>query len=115
MRSINSEQIKIIFSLSTTEGVKQFLSHIGADSKEWKWVPLGGRANNSGSVNLAMDPGQALVERITNAMDAHIELRYELAGCPPNLNSPREAVQRLWNLESSRLTRESTSMARLSR
>lgn len=59
-----------------------------------------------------MDPGQALVERITNAMDAHIELEYELAGCPRDITSPREAVQRLWNLESSRLTRESPAIAR---
>jgi len=112
MNSINSEQINILFGLSTIEGVKQFLSHIEANSNRWKWFPLGGHENNSGSVNLAMDPGQALVERITNAMDAHIELQYELAGCPPNLNSPREAVQRLWNLESSRLTRESPSITR---
>ncbi len=112
MSSINSEQIKILFGLSTVEGIKQFLSHIDANSNKWKWFPLGGRENNSGSVNLAMDPGQALVERITNAMDAHIELQYELAGCPTNLNSPREAVQQLWNLESSRLTRESTAMTR---
>ena len=112
MSSINSEQINILFGLSTVEGVKQFLSHIEANSNKWKWFPLGGRENNSGSVNLAMDPGQALVERITNAMDAHIELQYELAGYPPNLNSPREAVQRLWNLQSSHLTRESPSITR---
>ena len=112
MNSINSEQINILFGLSTVEGVKQFLSHIEANSNKWKWFPLGGRENNSGSVNLAMDPGQALVERITNAMDAHIELQYELAGCPHNLNSPREAVQQLWNLESSRLTRESPAITR---
>jgi hypothetical protein len=112
MSTIDSEQINILFSLSTIEGVKQFLSHIEANSNEWKWVALGGRENNSGSVNLAMDPGQALVERITNAMDAHIELQYELAGCPPDITSPREAVQRLWNLESSRLTRESPSITR---
>jgi len=113
MSSLNTkDQIITLFSLSTMDGIEQFLSQIEADSRRWKWSPLGGRENNSGSVNLAMDPGQALVERITNAMDAHIELQYELAGSPPGLNSPREAVQRLWNLESSRLTRESPSMAR---
>jgi len=112
MTSIDSEQINILFGLSTVEGVKQFLSHIEANSNKWKWFPLGGRENNSGSVNLAMDPGQALVERITNAMDAHIELQYEFASCPTNLNSPREAVQQLWNLESSRLTRESPAITR---
>lgn len=112
MSSINTEQINPLFSLSTINSIEQFLSDIEFNSSKWRWFPLGGRENNSGSVNLAMDPGQALVERITNSMDAHIELQHELAGRPPGLNSPREAVQRLWNLESSRLTRESSSVAR---
>ena len=112
MSSINTEQVNTLFSLSTINGVEQFLSDIVSNSGKWRWFPLGGRENNSGSVNLAMDPGQALVERITNSMDAHIELQYELAGRPSGLNSPREAVQKLWNLESSRLTRESPSVAR---
>jgi len=112
MNEQKSQQVSALFGLSTKKDAELFLAHIEADSDKWKWFPLGGRENNSGSVNLAMDPGQALVERITNAMDAHIELQYELTGCPSNLNSPRQAVQRLWNLESSRLTRESPSMTR---
>ena len=112
MSGINSEQIRNLFSLSTIDGMERFLSNIDSNSTSWRWFPLGGRENNSGSVNLVMDPGQALVERITNAMDAHIELQFELAGRPSGLNSPRGAVQGLWNLESARLTRESPSMTR---
>ncbi len=109
---MNAEQVHRLLTLSTIDDIQQFLSDVACDSGKWKWVPLGGRENNSGSINLAMDPGQALVERITNSMDAHIELEFELAGRPTGLDSPREAVQRLWNLESSRLTRESPSVAR---
>ena len=89
--------------------MEAFLEDIGAKSGNgWKWVPLGGRPNNSGSVKLAVEPGQALVERITNGMDAHIELQYQLAGCPRNLNSPRAAVTHLWDSGAERLSRESS-------
>jgi len=112
MTNISPEQTRLLFNVSSVDGIEEFMSEIDVNTSRWRWVPLGGRENNSGSVNLAMDPGQALVERVTNAMDAHIELKYELAGRPSDLTSPREAVQRLWNLESSRLTRESPSMVR---
>ncbi|MFP4641669.1 MAG: hypothetical protein ACLFPU_05785 [Dehalococcoidia bacterium] len=110
MNSIGLKDISNLLSMSNTEDVEGFISYLQSVSDRWGWLPLGGRENNSGSINLAMDPGQALVERITNSMDAHIELKFELAGHPPDLNSPREAVQELWKLESSHLTRESSSM-----
>ncbi|MCY4447675.1 MAG: hypothetical protein OXE02_02360 [Chloroflexi bacterium] len=78
----------------------------------WRWVPLGGRDNNAGSVNLAVEAGQALVERVTNGMDAHIELRYELANRPAALESPRAAVAHLWGLNAGRLSRESPQAVR---
>ena len=77
----------------------------------WKWVPLGRRDNNAGSVNLAVESGQALVERITNGLDAHIELQHELAGRPADLDSPRSAVTRFWELDAGRLSRQSRQMA----
>lgn len=110
MGIIGGENISNLFNMSNTEDVEGFISYLQSVSNRWGWLPLGGRENNSGSINLAMDPGQALVERITNSMDAHIELQFELAGRPSGINSPREAVQRLWNLQTSHLTRESFSM-----
>jgi hypothetical protein len=43
-----------------------------------KWLPVGGRENNAGIINVSTSPGGALVERITNAADALLELAYEL-------------------------------------
>ena len=37
--------------------------------------PVGGRENNIGIIRLASDPGLASVERITNGMDAVLELQ----------------------------------------
>ncbi len=111
MPKLTQLQVRELFLISTEENVKSFLQGIGAVSGNgWKWVPLGGRDNNAGSVNLAVESGQALVERITNGLDAHIELQFELAGRPTGLDSPRSAVTKFWNLDSGRLSRESDEM-----
>ena len=104
--------VRQLFSLSTIAETRSFLEGIGAQSAgSWKWVPLGGRENNAGSVNLAVESGQALVERITNSLDAHIELQYELLDFPSGIDSPKSAVARLWQLEAGRLSRQSQQMA----
>lgn len=38
------------------------------------WRPVGDRPNNIGTIRVASDPALALVERITNAMDAMLEM-----------------------------------------
>ncbi len=113
MASLTDAQARRVLSLTSVDAVKQFLTDIDADSpKKWKWLPLGGRENNAGSVQLAVEPGQALVERVTNALDAQIELQYELAGQPSGLTDPRTAVAHLWRLDTGRLTRSNTKSAR---
>ena len=113
MSNLSDSQVQRLFSIVTTDEVESFLTDIGAMSgRGWRWVPLGGRDNNAGSVNLAVEAGQALVERITNGMDAHIELQYELANRPDDLDSPRAAVAQLWSLDTARLSRESPQVMR---
>lgn len=113
MPRLTEQQVRRLLSIATTEDVEAFLEGIGAmPGGGWRWVPLGGRDNNAGSVNLAVESGQALVERITNGLDAHIELQYELAGRPTDVDSPRSAVSRFWKLDAGRLSRESGQMAR---
>ncbi len=113
MPRLSEQQVRQLLSIASSEDVEAFLNSIGAiPGNGWKWVPLGGRPNNAGSVNLAVESGQALVERITNGLDAHIELQYELAGRPAELDSPRSAVTRFWELDAERLSRQSPRMAR---
>ena len=112
MPALSEQQVRQLFSIVTSSDVAAFLDGIGALSGNgWKWVPLGGRENNGGSVNVAVESGQALVERITNGLDAHIELQYELGGRPNDLDSPRSAVTRFWVLHAGRLTRQSRQIA----
>ena len=112
MADIDTGEIKDLFQIETLDDIDSFIKRIGINSGDWNWVPLGGRKNNAGSVNLAVESGQALVERITNGMDAHIELAYDLAGKPSHLESPRDAVLHLWGIGAVRLTRESPAVSK---
>jgi hypothetical protein len=61
MTSLTLEQIDSLFNIYNIEKLEHFFSSISINSECWRWLPLGGHENNSGSVNLAMDPGQALL------------------------------------------------------
>ena len=101
MSGLTEQQAGQLLSITTVEDVRAFLKGIGAMSGNgWKWVPLGGRENNAGSVNLAVESGQALVERITNGLDAHIELKYELTGRPIGLDSPKSGSDEILEARS---------------
>lgn len=56
------------------------------------FVPVGRRPNNRGAIEVASDPGRSLIERVTNAHDALLELEYEIHGGTPKCRSPREAA-----------------------
>lgn len=62
----------------------------------FRWRPIGDRENNYGLINIGSDPGYALIERVTNAIDAVIEreaLRHQKSKRHRDLPaSPREAV-----------------------
>src|SRR5207244_9694321 len=54
------------------------------------WVPVGDRPNNRGVIEVSADPGRALVERLTNAIDAVIEAEHRRRnGVPEDRKSTR--------------------------
>ncbi|HAC16885.1 MAG TPA: hypothetical protein DCE78_13210 [Bacteroidetes bacterium] len=57
-----------------------------------KWIPVGERENNVGTIGAAADPGRSIVERVTNGIDAVLELEYEQHHHLPDCRSPREAA-----------------------
>jgi hypothetical protein len=69
-----------------------------------KWVPVGGRENNSGSVEVSGDPGRSLVERVTNAVDAVLEAEHEKHNGRPVCRSPREAATAWLNVPDNGLS-----------
>jgi hypothetical protein len=55
--------------------------------------PLGYRPNNRGTVDVATDPGRSVIERITNAIDAILELEHSTHNGKPVCHTPRDAAQ----------------------
>lgn len=62
-----------------------------------KWKPLGGR-ENVGTVRSGSSPTQALVERITNGIDAILDRAVHENELEKKPSSPREAVTKLFGL-----------------
>ena len=50
--------------------VKDVNNIIKLIKSEIKWVPVGGKDNNLGIIQMGSDPAAALTERITNGLDA---------------------------------------------
>jgi len=57
-----------------------------------KKVPVGGRENNLGNIAIGSDTGKGVVERLTNAIDAVIELEHNNHNGIPKCRSPQEAA-----------------------
>lgn len=69
-----------------------------------QWVPVGNRFNNQGSVEVSADPGRALVERVTNGIDAILEAEHERHGGRPECRTPREAAAAWLNVPENGLS-----------
>jgi hypothetical protein len=75
-------------------------------SGAFAWRPLGDKEGNFGLVNIGSEPGLAFVERVTNALDAVVDLA-AVAAAPEvraDLESPRDAARRLFAIPEGRLT-----------
>src|SRR4249920_1354236 len=58
-----------------------------------RWVPVGGRSNNRGQIEVASDAARSAIERVTNAQDAVLELEHLRHRGMPVCRSPREAAE----------------------
>lgn len=67
------------------------------------WELVGGRGNNQSTINMGTDPAAGLVERITNSIDAVLDLEWHKQGCPKDIYSPRVAVQKWFQLQDGKL------------
>lgn len=73
------------------------------DQFDVSWTPVGGHKDNIATINIGTDPAAGLAERITNAIDAVIELEWCKQGKPTDINSPRTASENWFNLKEGKL------------
>lgn len=68
------------------------------------WAPVGGRENNRGTIEVARDPGRSLVERLTNSIDAILELEHDKHNGMPDCRSPKDAATAWLNIPQAGLS-----------
>ena len=66
------------------------------------WTPIGGKANNSGPIEVSRDQGRALIERVTNAIDAVLEKEHDEHNGIPICKSPKEAANAWFGIPSEK-------------
>ncbi len=91
-----------LFHLLDKDDVVDWLHQVSETVGGLRWVPLGGIENNVHSVEVMRESGSALVERVTNAIDAMLDLpaqlRHETAA------SPHEGAARWFNIPPAGLS-----------
>ena len=94
------EELNEILRASTVVDVESIVTRLG---KGLEWIPLGDNAGNYGIINMAADPYDGITERITNAIDAMIELEVELNPALKRCPSPRKAIEEIHGLKDGNL------------
>lgn len=89
------EFLNTVFGSKTVAEVQRHVDDFFAAHKDAKWRPVGDRTNNSGTVQVAGDPARALVERLTNAIDAVLDRAHTDSHGHPECRTPRDAA-RAW-------------------
>jgi hypothetical protein len=103
--ALTSEQAASLLQMRTPGEVEGFLSALQtASPTHWKWRPLGDRVANASNVEVLTEPGPPVVERITNGIDAMLELHHQQAGSPePGPASPRLASEQWFGIPGGTL------------
>ena len=68
--ALNKEILMPLLKATTAEEIKKFVT-THKFFNDVKWVPYGGKSNNKGTIEGQMkEPENALIEKITNSIDA---------------------------------------------
>src|SRR6266516_3045233 len=95
--------------LSKTEPLQEARSIVQELEKRflYTWRAVGDNEANYGLINIGSDPGHALIERVTNALDSVIEAealrRFGKKGRDALPASPREAVEMWFGIPGGRV------------
>lgn len=92
-----------LLKASTAKEVTTILELL-IDDFDISWIPVGEKADNIATINMGTDPAAGLTERITNAIDAVLELEWHKQGKPTDVDSPRMAAQQWFNIPDGKLS-----------
>lgn len=86
------ELLTALLEATNTQQVETALSEYVAANPGVGFEPVGRRPNNRGAIEVASDAGRSMIERVTNMLDAILELEHEKHAGTPICRSPREAA-----------------------
>jgi hypothetical protein len=98
------ELLRSLLVAETAEDVLQLVDRFIEADPAASWAPVGGRPNNRGIIEVSANPGRALVERVTNAVDAVLDAQYIRHSGTPTVESPREAASAWLNVPDAGLS-----------
>lgn len=98
MEKIFEELLKANTAKEVTDLLENLIDNYSVD-----WTPVGGYKDNIATINIGTDPAAGLAERITNAIDAVMELEWNKQGNPLDINSPRIAAENWFDLKDGKL------------
>ncbi len=97
---IDENILSMLLKANTSSDIDDIISLIKDDSE---WVPLGGKISNSGPIQTGSEPYNGITERLTNAIDAMIELHVELKPEFKQIKNPRIAIEKIYGIKEGNL------------
>lgn len=90
------------FAVRCKHDVDEWLRDIDEHVGGLRWVPVGNLEDNVHAIEVSTDPALALVERVTNAIDALLELQASARGA--TAPSPHSAARLWWGIPAAGLS-----------
>ncbi|QOJ01337.1 MAG: hypothetical protein HRU70_12920 [Phycisphaeraceae bacterium] len=98
------ELLKVLVAANTAEEAIAAVERFAEANTSTSWTPVGGRRNNCGPIEASANPARALVERVTNAVDAVLDFEFVKHAGKPACQSPREAATAWLNVPEDGLS-----------
>lgn len=98
------ELLKVLVAANTAEEAIAAVERFTEANTSASWTPVGGRRNNCGPIEASSNPARALVERVTNAVDAVLDFEFVKHAGKPACQSPREAATAWLNVPEDGLS-----------
>src|SRR3989344_3951388 len=92
-----------LLEVTTVKDLVEIISEIQDSGTRVAWKPVGDNDNNLAIINLGSDPAAGVIERVTNAIDAVLDLEWIEKGQPAHLTSPRTAVEKWFGIKEGKL------------
>ncbi len=100
----NKELLEALLVAEDSTQVKAAVDRFVEATHDARWIAVGARPNNRGVIEVSSNPGRAVVERVTNAIDAVLDAEFIAHDGKPAVGSPGEAATTWLNVPDDGLS-----------